>query len=61
MEQAANLIIAVGKDKDEPDPTRRMALRYLKNRNGPDRVAGMFNIDFAHCHIPDVGKEPSSD
>lgn len=54
MEQAANLIIFVGKDKD----SGRMALRYGKNRNGPQRVAGLFDIDFAHSNIPNKGSDP---
>lgn len=58
MEQAASLIIAIGKDKDAPDEEYSMAMRYLKNRNGPVRVAGMFNINFANCYIADRGLEP---
>ena len=54
MEQAANLIVAIGKEKDSED----MVLRYLKNRNGPKRVAAAFDIDFAHCRIPDQGRNP---
>jgi len=59
MEQAASLILATGQDKDYPDPECNMVLRYLKNRNGPKRVAGMFNIDFEHCHIPFSGGVPN--
>lgn len=61
MEQAASLILATGKDKDYPDPTHQMALRVLKNRYGPTNVAGMFNIDFEHCYIPQQGKVPEDD
>lgn len=59
MEQAANMIIATGKDKDEDDPEWNIAYRLLKNRNGPKRVAGMMKVDFGHCHIPDMAREPS--
>lgn len=59
IEQAASLIIAIGKDKDYHDKQRDMAIRFLKNRHGPQRVAGMFNINFAYCHIPDKGAVPT--
>lgn len=59
MEQAASLIIATGKDKDEDDPEWCMAYRFLKNRNGPKRVAGMMKVDFGYCHIPNNAREPS--
>ena len=62
MEQAASLILATGRDKEyEIDPTHQMALRVLKNRYGPQNVAGMFNIDFEHCYIPQQGKVPEDD
>lgn len=56
MEQAANLIVAIGKEKNSED----MVLRYLKNRNGPKRVGALFDIDFAHCRIPDQGRFPDA-
>lgn len=61
IEQAASLIIAIGRDKEYHDKERDMAVRFLKNRNGPQRVAGMFNINFPHCHIPNRGAVPEND
>lgn len=54
MEQAANLILFVGKDKD----TGQMVLRYGKNRNGPQNVGGIGNIDFAHTFLADRWEAP---
>lgn len=61
MEQAASLILASGVDKDSKDKINDMALRFLKNRNGPKRVAGMFNISFDCNYIPLEGLEPKDD
>ena len=61
MEQAASLIIAIGQDKDYHDKECNMATRFLKNRHGPKRVAGMFNIEFDKCFIPNNGRIPSDD
>lgn len=59
MEQAATMIVAVGRDAKEKDLTDRDVLRLLKNRNGPKRVGGCFNIDFAHNYIPLHSSQPS--
>jgi len=59
MEQAASLILAVGQDKDYPDQECNTVIRYLKNRNGPKRVAGMFNVKYEYCFIPQKGSVPS--
>ena len=59
MEQAASLVIAIGQDKEYPDAEWNMATRLLKNRNGPKRVAGMFNIEFDKCYIPNRGRVPN--
>lgn len=61
MEQAASLILAVGSDKEYPDKECTMALRYLKNRNGPKNVAGMFKTEFECNYIPLDGQEPIFD
>lgn len=61
MEQAAALILAIGKDNDEKDEERNMAIRFMKNRNGPKRVAGMFKIQFENCFIPDKSTAPVND
>ncbi len=61
IEQAASLVIAIGNDKDYHDKKRNTAIRFMKNRCGPQRVAGMFDIDFAHCHVPSNGAEPTND
>ncbi len=58
MEQAASLILAVSVDKDYHDERHNKVLRFLKNRNGPVRVAGMFNIDFEHNYIHSISREP---
>lgn len=60
IEQAGSLILAIGQDKKYHDKEKNMVVRFLKNRHGPKRVAGMFNIDFAHSHIPDIGAEPTN-
>lgn len=57
MEQAADMIIASGIDKEQPDPNYQQAARFLKNRNGPTTVSGLFNIEFDHCYIPERGIE----
>ena len=59
MEQAASMIIAVGRDTKEKDLVNRDVIRLLKNRNGPKRVGGCFNIDFAHNYIPLTSAQPS--
>lgn len=61
MEQAASLIMAIGRDKEYPDKEHDMVMRFLKNRNGPQRVAGMFAIDYARCNVPSIGLEPTND
>lgn len=61
MEQAASLMIAIGQDKKYSDPEWNMAIRFLKNRYGPKRVAGMFNIEFERCFIPTHGRNPEND
>lgn len=61
MEQAAGLIIASGVDKDCKNNINNMAARFLKNRHGPKRVAGMFDIDFEYNYIPLEGMEPSDE
>lgn len=61
MEQAASLILATGVDSDLKDEEHHMVLRILKNRNGPKRVGGIFNIDFEHNHIPLNGLVPKDD
>jgi replicative DNA helicase len=59
LEQAASLIIAVGRDKDHPDPEYDTALRFLKNRNGPKRVAGLFKMSWENCFLPSTCQEPN--
>jgi len=61
MEQAASLILAIGQDKKFHDPECNMVLRFLKNRNGPKRVAGMFKIEWEYCYIPLTGLKPTDD
>lgn len=61
LEQAASLIIAIGRDKEYHDKEKDMVIRFLKNRYGPKRVAGMFGIDYQYCHIPSKGAEPTND
>lgn len=58
MEQAASLILASGHDKKYPDQDVSMVCRVLKNRNGPKRVSGMFNINFPCNFIPRIGVQP---
>jgi len=61
MEQAASLILATGMDKNLSEEDVNMVLRILKNRNGPKRVGGFFDIDFEHNHIPLKSSEPKYD
>ncbi len=61
MEQAASLIIAIGQDKNYCDAEWNEVIRFLKYRFGPKRVAGMFNIDFERCFIPNQGRVPVND
>jgi replicative DNA helicase len=61
IEQAASMVVAIGSDKNYPDQEYQSVIRLLKNRNGPKRVAGMFNIEFPYCYVPDKGLAPNDD
>ena len=61
LEQAANLVIAIGRDKDYDDPEYDTAIRFLKNRNGPKRVGGMFKMSWENYFLPNVCEAPKDD
>ena len=61
MEQAASLILATGLDKKAYDKEYNIVLRFLKNRLGPKRVAGLFRGEFEYCYFPLDSSAPTND